>query len=81
MFTKWWQEMCSIAKHTFYSVRRARKFRLRDIRITRYAVYTRVKYTTTPRAIHLSSGNGWVEFWPEPMKFLVDILNHPTDCY
>ena len=20
MFTKWWQEMCSIAKHTFYSV-------------------------------------------------------------
>ena len=26
--------------------------------------------------IHLSSSNGWVKFWPEPMKFLVDILNH-----
>ena len=21
MLTKWWQEMCSVAKHTFYSVR------------------------------------------------------------
>ena len=28
------------------------------------------------RAIHLSYSNGWVEFWPEPMKFLVEMLNH-----
>ena len=28
------------------------------------------------RAIHLLSSNGWAELWPEPMKFLVDILNY-----
>ena len=28
------------------------------------------------RAIHLSSSNGWTEFWPEPIKFLVDMPNH-----
>ena len=28
------------------------------------------------RAIHLMSSNGWAEFWPEPMIFLVDMLNH-----
>ena len=26
--------------------------------------------------IHLLSSNGWVEFWPEPMKILVYTLNH-----
>ena len=37
-------------------------------------------YTTTPRnskrAIHLASSIGWAEFWPKPMKFLVDMSNH-----
>ena len=27
-------------------------------------------------AIHLSSSNGFAEFWPEPIKFLVDMLNY-----
>ena len=27
-------------------------------------------------AIRLSSSNGWGEFWPEPIKFLVDMPNH-----
>ena len=44
------------------------------------AVFTHIKYVPIPviaePAIHLSSSNGWVEFWPEPMKFLVDMLNH-----
>ena len=45
-------------------------------------MFTRVKYTTTPRKswtrypprYHYS--NGWAEFWSEPMKLLVDTLNH-----
>ena len=28
------------------------------------------------RTIHLSSSNRWAEFWPEPMKCLVDMLNN-----
>ena len=39
-----------------------------------------VKYATTPRDCWTRypsrSSNGWVEFWPEPMEFLVDMLNH-----
>ena len=48
--------------------------------LTRYAVFTRVKYATNPRNCwtpyppHYS--NGWAKFWSEPMKLLVDKLNH-----
>ena len=33
-------------------------------------------WVNAERSIHLSCYNGWGEFWPEPMKFLVDMLNH-----
>ena len=39
-----------------------------------------VKYATTLcncwTRYPSQSSNGWVEFWPEAMKFLVDMLNH-----
>ena len=45
---------------------------------THQAMYRCVKCATTElprviaeRPIHLSSSNGWAEFWPVPMKFLV----------
>ena len=48
--------------------------------ITRYAVFTCVKYATTPRNCwtHYPPrySNGWAEFSSEPMKLLVDKLNH-----
>ena len=28
------------------------------------------------RTIYLSSSNRWAEFWPEPMEFVVDMLNN-----
>ena len=41
--------------------------------ITRYAVFTpRSCWTRYPSWC----SNGWAEFCPEPMKFLVDMLNH-----
>ena len=43
--------------------------------VTRYAVFTRVKYATTRRYPPRFS-NGWAEFWSEPMKLLVNKLNH-----
>ena len=43
-------------------------------------VFMRVNYATTPRNTWMRYpswfSNGWAEFWPEPMKFLVDMLNH-----
>ena len=49
-------------------------------RITRYVMFTCIKYESTrviaERAINLLSSNEWAEFWPEPKKFLVDMLNH-----
>ena len=48
--------------------------------VTWYAVFTRVKYATTPRNCwtryppHYS--NGWAEFCSEPLKLLLDKLNH-----
>ena len=51
--------------------------------VTRYAVFTCVKYATTPRKSWTRYpprySNGWAEFWSEPMKLLVDTLNHATD--
>ena len=48
--------------------------------VTWYAVFTRVKYTTTPRNYQTlypsRSSKGWEKFWPEPMKILIDMLNH-----
>ena len=48
--------------------------------VTRFAVFTRVKYATTPRKSWTRCpprySNGWAEFWSEPMKLLVDTLNH-----
>ena len=48
--------------------------------VTRYAVLTRVKYATTPgncwSRYPSRSSYGWVGFWPEPIKFLLDMLNH-----
>ena len=48
--------------------------------VTRYAVFTRVKYATTPRNYWMRYpprySNGWAEFWSEPMKPLVNKLNH-----
>ena len=45
-----------------------------------YAVFMRIKYATTPRNFWTHypsrSSNGWAEFLPEPMKFLIDMLNH-----
>ena len=47
-----------------------------------YAVYTHTLNMQIPCVIsecviHLSCSNGWVELWPEPMKFLVNMLiNH-----
>ena len=47
--------------------------------VTQYMVFTRVKYATTPhncgKRYPTRSSNGWAEFWPEPMKFLVDKLH------
>ena len=34
------------------------------------------KMGKTKNLIFYSLSNGWVEFWAEPMKFLVDMLNH-----
>ena len=61
-------------------VRHARKLRLRTdasrgTRCSR-ALDTQLLRVIFEHAIHLSSSNGWAEFWPEPMKFLVDMLNH-----
>ena len=61
-------------------VRHARKYRLRtdasrDTRCLR-ALNTQLPRVIAERAIHLSSSNGWAEFWPEPMKFLADIIKH-----
>ena len=61
-------------------VRHARKYRLRtdasrDTRCSR-ALNTQLSRVIAERTIHLSSSNGWAEFWPEPMKFLFDMLNH-----
>ena len=63
-----------------HGVRHARKFRLRtdasrDSRCSR-TLNTRLSRVIAERAIHLSSSNGWAEFLVEPMKFVVDILNH-----
>ena len=60
--------------------RHARKLRLRtdawrDERCT-HALNTQLPRVIAERVIHLSSYNWWLEFWPEPMKFLVDMLNH-----
>ena len=48
--------------------------------VTWYAVFTRIKYATTPRKSWTRYpprySNGWAEFWSEPMKLLVDKLNH-----
>ena len=48
--------------------------------VMRYAVFTRVKYATTPRNCWTCYpprySNGWAEFWSEPMKLLVNKLNH-----
>ena len=40
------------------------------------ALNTQLPHVIAEYAIHLSSSNGWAEFWPEPMKFLVNMLNH-----
>ena len=49
----------------------------------RYAVFTCVKYATTPRNCWTRYpprySNGWAEFWSKPMKLLDDKLNHATD--
>ena len=47
--------------------------------VTRYAVYMRFKYATTraiaERPIHLSSCNGWADFWSEIKNcFVVFVL-------
>ena len=46
----------------------------------RVAFITRIRYATTQRICWTrypsQSSNGWSEFWAEPMKFLVDMLNH-----
>ena len=48
--------------------------------VTRYAVFTHIKHANTLRNCWTCypswSSNGWAEFWPEPMKFLVDMLYH-----
>ena len=48
--------------------------------VTRYAVFTRVKYATILRNCWTCypslTSNGWAEFRPEAKKFLVDMLNH-----
>ena len=56
-------------------VRHASKFRLRtdgsrDTRCS-HALNTQLPDTRYP----LRSSNGLAEFWPEPIKFLVDTLN------
>ena len=60
-------------------VRHERKFRLRtealrDTRCPR-AVNTQLPRVIAERVIHHVIVNGWVEFWSEPMKLLVDKLN------
>ena len=60
-------------------IRHARKFRLRtdasrDTRCSR-ALTTQLHRSIAKR-YPLRSHNGWMEFWAEPMKFLVDMLNH-----
>ena len=40
-----------------------------------YALNTQLPRIIAECTIHLLSSNGWAEFWPEPMKFLVDMLN------
>ena len=48
----------------------------------RYVVFMRVKYASTQCNCWMCyqswSSNGWAKFssWPEPIKFLVDMLNH-----
>ena len=37
---------------------------------------TQLPHLIAERTIHLLFHNGWAEFWPEPIKFLVDMLNH-----
>ena len=44
MFTKWWQEMCSIPKHTFHSVQLLRQFVTSNIVLS--TAKTRVKILT-----------------------------------
>ena len=61
-------------------VRHTRKFRLR-IDASRDTRCSRALNTQLPRVIAERSypprySNGWAEFWSEPMKLLVDKLNH-----
>ena len=37
---------------------------------------TQLPLKIAEHGIHLSSRNGWAEFWPKPMKFLIDMPNH-----
>ena len=77
--------------HNFFVVLKFKKKHSRGVRhactcrlrtdASRNMLYTGALNTQLPcviaeRAIHLSSSNGWAEFWPEPIKFLVDMLNY-----
>ena len=63
-----------------HGVRHAPKFSLhKDVSCSTQCTHTlntQLLCVIAERAIHISSHNGWAEFWPEPIKFLVDMLNH-----
>ena len=63
-----------------YGVRHTHKFRLRtdasrDMRCL-HTLNTQLARVIAERTIHHGLVVGWAEFWLEPMKFLVDMLNH-----
>ena len=56
-------------------VRHKRKFRLTHFVIRSVHALKYASDVIAERAIHLTSSTGRSEFWPEPMKFLADMLN------
>ena len=62
-------------------VHHTRKFCLcidasRDTRCS-HVLNTQVPKVIAERVIHILSNNGWMDFLPEPMNFLVNMPNHP----